>query len=35
MIERIDHDPVESTISITLSPTGLQPFGTGQEESES
>lgn len=35
LIECIDHDPVESTISIALSPTGLQSFGAGQEECES
>ena len=35
LIERIDHDPVGSTISITLSPAGLQSFGSGIEEHES
>ena len=35
LVERIDHDPIESTISITLSPTGLQSFNTTNEESES
>jgi hypothetical protein len=35
LIERIDHDPVESTISITLSPTGLQSFGSGNQDHES
>lgn len=28
LIERIEHDPAESCISITLSPTGLQSLGT-------
>ena len=35
LIERIDHDPVESTISTTLSPTGLQSFRSGNGEHES
>jgi hypothetical protein len=35
LIERIDHDPAESMISITLSPTGLQSFSATEEESES
>ncbi len=35
LVERIDHDPTESTISITLSPTGLQSFNATNEESES
>lgn len=28
LIERIDHDPIESNISITLSPAGLDALGT-------
>lgn len=28
LIERIDHDPIESNISITLSPAGLDSLGT-------
>ncbi len=32
LIERIEHDPVESTISITLSPTGLNSFGSNSRE---
>ena len=29
LIERIDHDPGDSTFSITLTPTGLRTLGTG------
>ena len=29
VIERVDHDPADSTFSITLTPTGLQTLGTG------
>lgn len=29
LIERIEHDPVEGNLSITLSPAGLQSFSTG------
>lgn len=32
LIERIDHDPTEGNLSITLSPTGLQSFGTQTTE---
>jgi site-specific DNA recombinase len=28
LIDRIEHDPVEGNVSITLSPAGLQSFGT-------
>ncbi len=30
LIERVDHNPTESTLSITLSPTGLLSFDTSQ-----
>ncbi len=32
LVERIDHDPTEEILSITLSPTGLQAFGTQKTE---
>ncbi|MEO1615579.1 MAG: recombinase family protein [Planctomycetota bacterium] len=33
LIENIDHDPTDSSLSITLSATGLQSFGTQTTES--
>jgi site-specific DNA recombinase len=35
IIERIEHDPVDSNLSITLSAAGLQSFGTSQSETPS
>jgi site-specific DNA recombinase len=34
VIQRIDHDPADSTLSITLSASGLQSFGTRSASSE-
>jgi site-specific DNA recombinase len=34
LVERVDHDPREGNISITLSPTGLQCLGNSDNESE-
>ena len=34
VIERVDHDPGDSTFSITLTPTGLRTLGTGPARQE-
>ncbi len=33
LVARIDHDPTDSTLSITLSPLGLKSFATNPTDS--
>jgi hypothetical protein len=35
LIARIEHDPTDSTLSITLSPLGLKSFATKNPDKES
>jgi len=35
LVTRIEHDPTDSNLSITLSPTGLRSFGTETSATQS